>query len=305
MSFLVYRRATSPCTLQPYYIHVYYLPMSPVSTMSMLLKRSGNEAIELNPNSGTNIHLVVNGSDWYWTVFCILSVTALAYVVAAFFVPRKERFFHYTSIAAAMFSALAYFSMASDLGWTGVQTEFSHYQGGGIRQVFYARYIGWFLASPLLIINMAFLAGLSWPTVLFVAAMQEVFVVARLIGALIPSEYKWGYFTFGVAAFILVFYNLAYVAAQSIRTLQSATTYDKLSTYFTAVVGFLGLVYVLSQIAWGLSEGGNVISPTSEGVFYGILDIMALPLVNSVVLFLTRQVDFAELGVTIAEPVTK
>ncbi|KAK9234595.1 hypothetical protein V1525DRAFT_44138 [Lipomyces kononenkoae] len=271
----------------------------------MFVKRDGNEAIEINPNYGTDIHLVVNGSDWYWTVFSIMSVTALAYVTAAFFVPRKERFFHYTSIAAAMFSAIAYFSMASNLGWAGVQTEFSHYQGGGIRQVFYARYIGWFLASPLLIINMAFLAGLSWPTVLFMAAMQEVYVVARLIGALIPSDYKWGYFTFAVAAFILVWYNLGYVAMQSIRSLHSATAYDKLATYFGALVGFLGLIYVLYQIAWGLSEGGNVISPTSEGVFYGVLDIIALPLVNSAVVYLTRQVDFAELGVTIPDPVTK
>ncbi|KAK9332185.1 hypothetical protein V1520DRAFT_40856 [Lipomyces starkeyi] len=269
--------------------------MSPVN-FNMLLKRGGNEALDINSNYGTKIHLVTNGSDWYWTVFSIMSCAALAYIVAAFFVPRKERFFHYTSIAAAMFSALAYFSMASNLGWTGVETEFSHYQDLGIRQVFYARYIGWFLASPLLIVNMAFLAGLSWPTVLFMAGMQEIYVIAGLIGALVPSDYKWGYFTYGVAAFILVLYNLVYVAIQSIQTLQSASVYEKLTTQFRFVVGSVGLVYLLYPISWGLSEGGNVISPTSEGVFYGVLDIMALPLINSAVLYLTRQVDFNELG---------
>ncbi|KAK9248079.1 hypothetical protein V1506DRAFT_529806 [Lipomyces tetrasporus] len=277
----------------------------PPTTMNMLLERGGNEALNVNPNFGTTIHLVTDGSNWYWTVFSIMSATALAYVVAAYFVPRKERLFHYTSIAATLFSAVAYFSLASNLGWTGVRTEFSHYQDGGIRQVFYARYIGWFLTSPLLIINMAFLAGLSWPTVLFMAGMQEIYVVGGLIGALVPSSYKWGYFTFAVAAFLLVLYNLAYVAVQSIQTLHSATAYEKLTAYFRVVVGSVGLIYLLYAISWALSEGANVISPTSEGVFYGVLDIMALPLLNSAVLYLTRRVDFAELGVTIPEGVTK
>lgn len=31
-------------------------------------------------------------------------------------------------------------------------------------------------------------------------------------------------------------------------------------------------------IAWGLSEGGNVISPDGEALFYGILDLLGGPL---------------------------
>jgi bacteriorhodopsin len=37
---------------------------------------------------------------------------------------------------------------------------------------------------------------------------------------------------------------------------------------------FLWLLY---PIAWGVSEGGNVISPLKEMIFYGILDILAKP----------------------------
>ncbi|KAK9482306.1 hypothetical protein V1527DRAFT_522140 [Lipomyces starkeyi] len=169
----------------------------------------GNEALDINSNYGTKIHLVSNGSDWTWTA-------ALAYIVAAFFVPRKEH---------------------------------------GI------------FALP--IINMALLAGLSWPTIPFMAGMQEIYVIAGLIGALVPRDYKWGYFTYGVLAFILVLYNLVY----------------KLTTHFRFVVGSVGLVYLLHPIFWALSERGNVISPTSEGVFYGVLDSMALPLINSAAYF--------------------
>ncbi|KAK9359554.1 hypothetical protein V1504DRAFT_485198 [Lipomyces starkeyi] len=223
--------------------------MSPVN-FNMLPKRSGNEALDINSNYGTKIHLVTNGSDWYWTVFSIMSCAALAYIVAAFFIPRKERFFHYTSIAAAMFSALAYFSMASNLGWTGVETEFSHYQDGGIRQ----------------------LASLGQPSYLWLACRRST-SLRGLSATLVPSDYKWGYFTYGVAVFILVLYNLVYVAIQSIQTLQSASVYEKLTTHFRFVVGSVGLVYLLYPISWALSEGGNVISPTrreSSTVFWSI-----------------------------------
>lgn len=37
------------------------------------------------------------------------------------------------------------------------------------------------------------------------------------------------------------------------------------------------LVWIGYGIAWGVSEGGNMISPAEEGVFYGILDLLAGP----------------------------
>lgn len=42
--------------------------------------------------------------------------------------------------------------------------------------------------------------------------------------------------------------------------------------------GVLTLVVWLGYpIAWGLCEGGNVISPDSEAIFYGVLDLIAKP----------------------------
>ena len=35
------------------------------------------------------------------------------------------------------------------------------------------------------------------------------------------------------------------------------------------------LIWLLYTIAWGLCEGGNVITPDSEAVFYGVLDFCA------------------------------
>jgi bacteriorhodopsin len=35
------------------------------------------------------------------------------------------------------------------------------------------------------------------------------------------------------------------------------------------------MLWVLYPIAWVVSEGGNVISPNSESVFYSVLDVLA------------------------------
>lgn len=41
-------------------------------------------------------------------------------------------------------------------------------------------------------------AGLLWPTVLWVILVDEIMIVTGLVGALVRSTYKWGYYTFGM-----------------------------------------------------------------------------------------------------------
>jgi len=260
--------------------------------MSAILRRAGNEAVEMNPPStGITIGLTEHGSDWYWAAFCIFAITAFGFVVSSIFVPRKERIFHYLSIGAAMFASLTYFTMASDLGNVGVATEFDHYLGGGIRQIFYARYVGWFLSSPLILSNILLFSGVPWPTLLFTLGAQEMYVVAALIGSLVPSVYKWGYFTFGVASWFLVMYHLAWVGRIAAKEQGS----DVYRHYLVMLVG-ISSIWTLYPISWGLSEGGNVISPDGEAAFYGVLDIISLPVLGSYFVYATRQISVERLG---------
>jgi len=51
-----------------------------------------------------------------------------------------------------MVAAISYFSMASNLGWTGIAVEFkrsSPKEAGHVRQIFYVRYIDCKLSVPL------------------------------------------------------------------------------------------------------------------------------------------------------------
>ena len=60
-------------------------------------------------------------------------------------------------------------------------------------------------------------------------------------------------------------------------------------------------LWFLYPIAWGLCEGGNVIAPDSEAVFYGVLDILAKPVFGAILLFGHRNIDPARLGLHIRD----
>lgn len=55
---------------------------------------------------------------------------------------------------------------------------------------------------------------------------------------------------------------------------------------------------MLYPICWGLSEGSNTISPTSEMVFYGILDLLSGPVFLLIFMGYLSGIDTQELGAT-------
>ena len=65
--------------------------------------------------------------------------------------------------------------------------------------------------------------------------------------------------------------------------------------YLTSA-GWLSFMLITYPIAWACAEGGNVISVTSEMIWYGILDILAGPGFLFFFLFQLRNVDYAAFG---------
>ena len=54
-------------------------------------------------------------------------------------------------------------------------------------------------------------------------------------------------------------------------------------------------------VCWGISEGGNVIAPDSEFIFYGILDCLLIPLSSGFFLWSHRNIDPARLGISMRD----
>ncbi|KAI7782914.1 hypothetical protein LA080_012787 [Diaporthe eres] len=265
---------------------------------------AGNQA--LNVNSAVAQHgdlaITVHGSDWYFTVCAVMGASTLAFMGLAFTKPQSHRLFHYITAGITAVACIAYWSMASDLGQAPIQAEFvrpgrSAVASAGTREMFYVRYIDWFVTTPLLLTDLLLTAGLPWPTILITILADEIMIVCGLVGALTQTSYKWGYFAFGTAALFFVAYELAIDG----RRHANAHGGSVKSTFMQCGVLTLFL-WFLYPIAWGLSEGGNVIHPDSEAIFYGILDIFAKPVFGFLLIFGHNKIDPAQLGLIMHEP---
>jgi bacteriorhodopsin len=139
-------------------------------------------------------------------------------------------------------------------------------------------------------------AGLPWPTILYTILLDWVMVVTGLVGALVASSYKWGYFVFATVALFGIAYNVVWVGRAHARAIDANV--HKAFIICGVWTIFLWFIY---PIAWGLSEGGNVIAPDSEAVFYGVLDILAKPVFGGLLLWGHRNIDPATLGLHIRD----
>jgi bacteriorhodopsin len=114
-----------------------------------------------------------------------------------------------------------------------------------------------------------FTAGVPWQHAIFVVFMEWFAVVSGLAGAFTESDYKWGYFTMSVAALFYIIYSILIPGRRHANAVG-----PEITRTFNIGAGLLVGVAILYPICWGVSEGGNVIAPDSEAVFYGILDLI-------------------------------
>ncbi|PSR74108.1 hypothetical protein PHLCEN_2v10064 [Hermanssonia centrifuga] len=268
----------------------------------------GNEALNLNPPNA-DYHLTTNGSDWLWTAFSIFGLSLLVMVVLDFMRPRGTRLFHQLAIIILATLSISYFSMASDLGATPIEAEF---RGFGTRQIWYVRYIQWFITYPLLLLELLLATGLSLSDIVTTLFMSIVFVVSLLVGALVHSDYKWGYYVFAVVALFYIW--LVTESSSHIPGLPSHSSdlnryvllwYAPHATFaesnvlrstYLAGASYFSFVLLTYPIAWACAEGGNVISVTSEMIWYGILDIFLGPVFLFFFLWKLREVEYSAFG---------
>jgi len=246
-------------------------------------------SLDTNPPNADR-HITSGGSDWLWAVFAVMALSTLGMIVWSFTRHRGTRFFHNLAIMILTTSTIAYFTMASDLGATPVRAQFG--RGNTInRQIFFVRYIQWFITFPLLLIMILYTTGLSLSDILTTAFFAWVVVVMGLAGALTSTSYKWGYFALGVAA---LFYIWSILVFHSPRTTFNAGT--GVRSGFVRGAWFVTFITMLYPVAWGVSEGGNVISPTQEMIWYGILDLLLGPVFLYYFVWGLKNVDYGMFG---------
>lgn len=230
-----------------------------------------NDALRVNP---TNSDITINtkGSNWLWAVFAVMLLTDLLFMAWMFTLPKGRRTFHHLAIFILTTASISYFSMASNLGGTPVLVEFNGNRENLTRAIWYVRYIDWVVTTPFLLLELVLATGLPLSDIIALIFFDEVMIITGLVGSLVVSTYKWGYYTFGCAALIYIWVILLGPALKS-----SATLGPEFRKSYVTSAAYLSFIWALYPIAWGLADGANVISPDAEMIFYGILDLLAKP----------------------------
>lgn len=122
----------------------------------MAFEKRANDALNANPNmfsypTTSDINITTHGSDWYWAVTGVMAFATIGFIAWSAFVPRDRRIFHYITASITLVASIAYFTMASNLGYTPIAVEFSRSNpkvAGVYREIFYVRYIDWFVTTP-------------------------------------------------------------------------------------------------------------------------------------------------------------
>lgn len=152
-----------------------------------------------------DIDITSQATDFLWAVFAVMLFTTIGILFYAnFVVPKHQRAFVYLSAAITGTASIAYFALASDLGGTPIQVEYLNgfdlsRTGGRIptRSIWYARYIDWTITTPLLLLELLLVSGMPLSNIFLTIFWDIVMIETGLIGSLVQSQYKWGFFTFG------------------------------------------------------------------------------------------------------------
>lgn len=246
-----------------------------------------NDALNVNPPAG-DTHLSTGGSDWLWAVTAIYTVCFLGYFALGLKPRHGEKIFHYLFTIALLVGAVAYFAMASDLGFSVVVTSLNRGHAATY-QVFFVKYINWVVSFAVVIIALGLLSGVSWATIFFNVALAWTWIITYLCSAYVATSYKWGFYAFGTVAWLLLAVQTLWIG------LTSATRVNVRRDY-VLMAGWLNLLWLLYPIAFAVSDGGNTISVTKSLVYFGILDVLMIPGLAFVFLFLSRKWDYGHLN---------
>jgi len=248
-----------------------------------MLMHARDDVLGVNPPAGAR-SLTLNGSHWLWAVTAVFTLSFFVCAVLSLRPRDGERIFHYLFVIALLVGSIAYFAMASDLGWS-VVAQHLRVSEAATYQVFFAKYIYWVIAFPTIVIALGLASGVSWATIVYNVFLTWIWIISYLVGAYTHSRYKWGFFAFGTLAYLLLAY-------QTMLSGLSTSKRFNLTRDYALLAGYANLFWLLYSIGWAITDGGNVIGVTQMAIYFGILDLLLLPVLAFAVFFLSKRWDY-------------
>jgi len=218
----------------------------------------------------------------------IMGISSIAFYAMAFRVPVQKRMFHILTAFITTFAFLSYFAMATGDGVNYnkiVETETHKHvpdtQEVLYREVYYARYIDWSVTTPLLLLDLALLAGLSGANILVAIVADLIMILTGLFAAYGSSSgQKWGWYIIACVAYLAIIYQLGFNGRHA-----AANKDGKTKAFFAAISGFTLILWTVYPIIWGIADGGRLVGLDAEIISYAVLDVLAKPVFGFWLLF--------------------
>jgi bacteriorhodopsin len=255
--------------------------------MEFLVGRD-NDALNVHPPQGAQ-YLTTNGSNWLYAVTAIFLASFLAFFVMSMRPRHGERIFHYLFAAALLVGGIVYFAQASDLAWDVIPQANNLLRSGATRQVFWAKYVFWVVAFPAVIIALGLLSTVSWASIFYNVVLSWIWILSYLASAYTRSNYKWGFFAFGTLAWLVL-------AVGTFTDGRTAAGRSGVGRDFLMLAGWANFLWLNYVIAFAISDGSNRIGVTPMFIYFGILDILLVPIIAFATVFLSRRWDYGRLN---------
>jgi len=165
----------------------------------------------------------------------------------------------YSICFVCLIACLAYLTMGTGNGITHL--------GDCNREFFYARYIDWALTTPLMLLEICYIAGASEETKMWIVGADITMIAAGVIGSFIAGEEKYYFFMFGM----LAFFPITYYLVGDPRV--GADLPDKRKKLFSFIAILTAVTWMGYPLAWALCEGTGAFSVDNECILYTVLDL--------------------------------
>ncbi|KAF1834500.1 family A G protein-coupled receptor-like protein [Decorospora gaudefroyi] len=219
------------------------------------------------------------GNKTLWVVFVLMLIASAAFTAMSWKVPVSKRLFHVITTIITLTAALSYFAMATghgvSLNKVVLREQHDHVPDTTqviYREVYFARYIDWCITTPLLLLDLGLLAGMSGAHIIMAIVADVIMILTGLFAAFGAegTPQKWGWYTISCIAFIFVIWHLVLNGGANARAKG-----DKLRTFFVSIGAYTLILWTAYPIVWGLADGSRKAGVDGEIIAYAVLDVLA------------------------------
>jgi len=224
-------------------------------------------------------HATKVGHTTLWVVFALMLIATLSFAVLSWSVPAAKRLHHSLTTLIVLIGTLSYFALANGSGMVEHHRRIPEHHIHPLppthrhvyRDIYYARYIDWLLTSPLIILNLSVLAGLSGANIFSAVVANTISILTAYFAAVSHHKgEKWGWYTFSIIGFLWVVYSLLGAGIHAARTKKTATV----SKFYTSIAIYTVVVALAYPIIWAISTKRKI-SVDGEIIAFAIIDVLA------------------------------